>query len=99
MCAQPLALRHRGVPLDALLATGLPQKEIAGLGLPRAASWAPRLYATFGGEIRGGIAVPDWLRPSPLEYVFRVLGDPALVEPVARHLAQRRFEFLDFDVV
>jgi hypothetical protein len=28
-----------------------------------------------------------------------VLGDAALTEPVARHLAARRFEFLDFDVV
>jgi hypothetical protein len=31
--------------------------------------------------------------------VFRVLGDPALTEPIAQHLAVRRFEFLDFDVV
>jgi len=28
-----------------------------------------------------------------------VLGDAALVEPISRHLAVRRFEFLDFDVV
>jgi hypothetical protein len=97
--ALSVRLRHRGVPLDALLTTGLPPEVVAKLGLPRAAFWAPRLYATFGTEVCGGLAVPDWLRPSPLEYVFRVLGDPTLTEPVARHLAQRRFEFLDFDVV
>ena len=43
--------------------------------------------------------MPDRLRPSPLEYIVRVLGDGALLEPVTRYLLARRFEFLDFDVV
>jgi hypothetical protein len=43
--------------------------------------------------------VPERLRPSPLEYIVRVLGDPAALDPVARQLATRRFEFFDFDVV
>jgi hypothetical protein len=43
--------------------------------------------------------VPAWLRPSPLAYVFRVLGDNALTEPLTRLLLARRFEFLDFDLV
>lgn len=97
--ALTVRLRHRGVGLDAVLSTGLPGDLIAGLGLARPARWAPRLYAAFGGRVGGGLPVPGRLRPSPLEYVMRVLGDPALAEPVARHLGARRFEFLDFDVV
>jgi hypothetical protein len=97
--ALTVRLRHRGLPLDALLTTGLQPESVARLELPQPASWVPRLYAGFGGGAQGGIAVPDSLRPSPLEYVFRVLGSPGLAQPVARHLAERRFEFLDFDVV
>ena len=92
-------LRHRGLPLDAVLSIGLPADMIGNLALPRPAAWAPRLYAGFGGRVGRGIAVPPRLRPSPLEYIVRVLGDAALTEPVTRYLASRRFEFLDFDVV
>lgn len=92
-------LRHRGVPLDAVLSIGLPGEMVARIGLPRPAVWTPRLYAAFGARVGGGVAVPQRLRPSPLEYIVRVLGDAALAEPVARHLETRRFEFLDFDVV
>jgi hypothetical protein len=91
-------LRYRGLPLDAVLSTGLAHDVIGPLTLPRPQVWVPRLYASFGAPA-GGIAVPGWLRPSPLEYIVRVLGDAALAEPVTRHLAGRRFEFLDFDVV
>jgi hypothetical protein len=87
------------VPLDAVLSTGLPVDALGRLALSRPARWVPRLYASFGGRVGGGIPVPERLRPSPLEYIVRVVGDPALIEPVARHLAGRRFEFLDFDVV
>jgi hypothetical protein len=97
--ALTVRLRHHGVPLDAVLSTGLPGQVVAGLALPRAAVWTPRLYASFGGRVGGGVAVPGRLRPSPLEYIVRVLGDAALVEPVCRYLHPRRFEFLDFDVV
>ena len=97
--ALTVRLRDRGLPLDAVLSTGLPSDLLQSLALPRPASWAPRLYAAFGGPVRGGIAVPDRLRPSPLEYIFRVFGEPALTEPVSQFLLQRRFEFLDFDVV
>jgi hypothetical protein len=97
--ALTVRIHHRGVPLDAVLATGLPAESVGRLGLPRPARWTPRLFATFGTRVGGGVPVPRRLRPSPLEYVVRVLGDPAAVEPVSRHLAARRFEFLDFDVV
>jgi hypothetical protein len=97
--ALTVRLRHRGVPLDAVLSTGLPADAVSRLGLARAASWVPRLYAGFGGRVRGGVAVPARFRPSPLEYIFRVLGDDALTEPLTRHLQARRFEFMDFDVV
>jgi hypothetical protein len=97
--ALTVRLRHRGLPLDAVLSTGLPGDPVARLALPRPAVWAPRLYVAFGARVRGGIGVPERLRPSPLQYVARVLGDSALNEPVIRHLATRRFEFLDFDVV
>jgi hypothetical protein len=92
-------LRHHGVPLDAVLSTGLPDETVSRLGLPRPASWAPRLYAGFGGRVKGGVAVPARFRPSPLEYIFRVLSDKTLTELLSRHLLARRFEFLDFDVV
>jgi hypothetical protein len=97
--ALTVRLRHRGLPLDAVLTTGLPHESVSALELPTIAPWTPRLYAGFGPAARGGMVVPDRLRPSPLEYVVRVLGDKALTEPVARYLAGRRFEFLDFDVV
>ncbi|HEX2638586.1 MAG TPA: hypothetical protein VHL81_15730 [Gemmatimonadales bacterium] len=97
--ALTVRLRHLGLPLDAVLTTALPRDLAGGLQLPRAAGWVPRLYAAFGTRVEGGIPVPERLRPSPLEYIVRVLGDAALTEPVARHLAARRFEFLDFDVV
>jgi len=97
--AVTVRLRHLGVPLDAVLSTGLPPASVGALGLPGAAAWAPRLYAGFGGPAGGGVPVPDRLRPSPLEYIVRVLGDAGLTETVSRHLATRRFEFLDFDVV
>lgn len=92
-------LRYRGLPLDAVLSCGLPQEAVGGLGLPPAGRWVPRLYASFGGPIGRGIPVPDRIRPSPLEYIVRVLGDASLAEPTARFLLARRFEFLDFDVV
>ena len=94
-------LHHLGLPLDAVLSTGLPSDSVADLRLPKPAGWAPRLYAGFGGGARGqgGVPVPDRLRPSPLEYIVRVLGDASWTEPVSAHLAARRFEFLDFDVV
>jgi hypothetical protein len=97
--ALTVRLRYRGLPLDAVLSTGLPGEMVSRVGLPRPAVWAPRLYAGFGPGIAGGVQVPDGVRPSPLEYIVRVLGDAALPETVARHLATRRFEFLDFDVV
>jgi hypothetical protein len=96
--ALTVRLHHRGVPLDAVLSAGLPGEMVARIGLRRA-GWTPRLYASFGPGIGGGFPVPDRVRPSPLEYIVRVLGDAGLTEPVARHLAMRRFEFLDFDVV
>jgi hypothetical protein len=92
-------LRHRGMPLDAILSTGLPEALTRSLGLPTPAPWVPRLYASFGGRVRHGVAVPERLRPSPLEYIVRVLGNGHLTDSVRQHLLTRRFEFLDFDVV
>lgn len=92
-------LHYRGLPLDAVLSCGLSPDTVRGLGLPRPAWWVPRLYASFGGPVERGVAVPDRVRPSPLEYIVRVLGDPGLMDLTARFLLARRFEFLDFDVV
>lgn len=97
--ALTVRLHYRGLPLDAVLSLDLSREVVGGLGLPRPAWWVPRLYASFGGPVGQGIAVPDRVRPSPLEYIVRVLGDPGLMEPTARFLLARRFEFLDFDVV
>jgi len=92
-------LQYLGVPLDAVLSTGLAPELVRGLRLPCPAFYTPRLYAGFGGPVRHGIPVPDRARPSPLEYVFRFLGNPDHTGELARHLASRAFEFLDFDVV
>jgi hypothetical protein len=96
--AVTVRLRHLGLPLDAVLSTGLPPESVAGLGLDSPATWVPRLYAGFGGR-PGGVPVPDRLRPSPLEYIVRVLGDASWADQAAAYLRARRFEFLDFDVV
>jgi hypothetical protein len=92
-------LHFLGMPLDAVLSTGLEPEWVRQLGLPSPAFYTPRLYAGFGGPVRHGIQVPDRARPSPLEYVFRFLGDPNHTPMLARHLTNRKFEFLDFDVV
>jgi hypothetical protein len=92
-------LHHRGLPLDAVLSSGLPEDTVAPLALPRPSRVVLRLYAGFGARVRGGWAVPEGVRPSPLEYVFRVFGDPSPTEAVEAYLRARRFEFLDFDVV
>ncbi|MEA2725005.1 MAG: hypothetical protein QOH59_2776 [Gemmatimonadales bacterium] len=97
--ALTVRLRHHGLPLDAVLSTGLPEDMVRHLKLPGPAGYVPRLYASFGAPVGGGLMVPERLRPSPLEYIVRVLGDATLAEPTARHLMGRRFEFLDFDVV
>ena len=90
---------YRGIPIDVVLSTGLPKDVVRPLQLPRPAAWTPRLYAAFGFPVRGGFAVPERFRPSPLQYIVRLLGDATSTESVVRHLASRRFEFLDFDVV
>jgi hypothetical protein len=90
-------LRHLGLPLDAVLTVGLQPSELEALHLPRPATWVPRLYASSAGV--SGVAVPDRWRPSPLEYIAQVLGNPGLTDAVVRYLSARRFEFLDFDVV
>jgi hypothetical protein len=97
--ALTVRLRHRGLPVDAVLSTDLPSADVRRLGLPAAARWVPRLYAGFGAVVGHGVTVPERLRPSPLQYIVRVLGDSDLTEPVVRHLMGRRFELLDFDVV
>jgi hypothetical protein len=97
--ALTVRLRYRGVPLDAVLSTGLPEDMVRPLPLPRPAAWTPRLYAAFGSPVRGGVTVPERLRPSPLQYIVRVLSDTTSGETIAQHLMSRRFEFLDFDVV
>jgi hypothetical protein len=97
--AVTVRLSHHGLPLDAVLSTGLAAEVMAPLDLSAPAGWVPRLYAGFGGRVGGGWPVPERLRPSPLEYIVRVLGDTSLGDLVLRYLQSRRFEFLDFDVV
>jgi hypothetical protein len=96
-------IRHARLPLDAVLAAGLPAAAIDGLGLPgaprSAIPAAPRLHASFGPGEPGGFEVPERLRPSPLEYIVRALGAGIDADGLTAFLASRRFEFLDFDVV
>jgi hypothetical protein len=96
-------IRHRGLPLDAVLTVGLSAEVLARLRLPggpRAlVRWAPRFYAGFGPPSSGGMPVPERLRPSPLEYIFRPLASGIDHDALGAFLASRRFEFLDFDVV
>ena len=96
-------IRHRGLPLDAVLTVGLPADVLARLALPGGPRSllrpAPRLYAGFGPPAPGGMPVPERLRPSPLEYIFRPLASGIDRDALGAFLASRRFEFLDFDVV
>jgi hypothetical protein len=96
-------IHFHGIPIDAVLSVGLPAESVARLGLPASPrAWlpaAPRLYATFPASAPAGFAVPERLRPSPLEYIYRLLADGVDAEALARFLSARRFEFLDFDVV
>jgi len=96
-------VRHLGVPLDGVLTTQVPQTMLSETGLTnRSGLWrlpAPRLYASFGGPIRGGVAVPSRLRPSPLRYICRSLAKSVDNTVLADFLAVRRFEFIDFDVL
>lgn len=96
-------IHHHGLPLDAVLTVGLPGEVVAALGLPAEPRsrmpLAPRLYAGFGARSPGGVPVPERLRPSPLEFVFRP-GAPGINgDTLGAFLSSRRFEFLDFDVV
>lgn len=96
-------LLHRGLPLDGVLTSGLAPDVLAPLGLPARAhafpAVAPRLVASFGPAHRAGFECPDWLRPSPLEYIVRAVGRGVDLASVIAFLGSRRFEFLDFDVV
>jgi hypothetical protein len=96
-------IHHRGLPLDAVLTAGLPAGALARLALPGGPRSllrsAPRFYASFGPQRPGGIPVPERLRPSPLEYIFRPLASGIDRDALGAFLASRRFEFLDFDVV
>lgn len=93
-------LRHRGVPMSAVLTTGMAAERLPPV--PERGAVArlahPLLYATSVEGSSGGVAVPRRLRPSPLHFIYRVL--PAnRSDEVARFLQGRRFEFVDFDVV
>ena len=96
-------IRHAGLPVDVVLAVGLSSSAVERLASahPRNAPWppAPRLYATFGTIKPAGLEVPERLRPSPLQYIVLPLDKALDRTELAAHLATRRFEFLDFDVV
>src|SRR6185295_16087830 len=70
-------MKAHGLPMDAILSVDLPREAVARLSLPEAPrtlpSMAPRLYASFPPDAPG-IPVPERLRPSPLEYIFRLLA-------------------------
>ncbi len=95
-------IRHKGIPIDNVLATGLDPAMLRRSGAsktPRAQSLVPafRLHASFGDSAAHGLPVPDRLRPSPLHYICRPLPDTEAA-PLINHLASRRLEFFDFDV-
>lgn len=94
-------MRRRHVPVEALLSTGLGADLLRGLPAARQRGarviGPPRLYAC-SGELRGGIPVPERLRPSPLHLICRVLAD-ADGGPLLEHVRATLFEFIDFDVV
>jgi len=96
-------IQHLGVPLDGVLTAGADPAVLAASGLPSrpGTSWlpAPRLYASFGARVGGGLAVPDRFKPSPLRYICRSLAKAIDRGTLADYLMVRRFEFIDFDVL
>jgi hypothetical protein len=96
-------ITHHGVPLDGVLSVDLPAQWLAKLAFrPRVLGWwpaAPRLYATFGPGAEAGFAVPERLRPSQLNYICRSLAPDVDAAALSRFLLERRFEFIDFDVM
>jgi hypothetical protein len=95
-------LAHRGVPLDMVLTAGWPAARLDALMSRSGARgrWPAlaRLHASFGPGDPNGMEVPRSLRPSPLEYMVRTVGDGIDADALVAFLAMRRFEFLDFDV-
>ena len=96
-------IEHLGLPVDIVLTVGLPREPVSRQELPRRAHglWpaAPRLHASFGDASPGGFPVLERIRPSPLHYMFRLMDPQADPDALAAHLATRRFEFYDFDVI
>lgn len=93
-------IRHKGIPLEGILTQACEADTLAPLKVPeRSLVQSPlRLYASSCPQERGGIPVPERLRPSPLHYICRLLPDENAAGLI-NHLNSRRFEFLDFDVL
>lgn len=93
-------VRHKGVPVEGVLSVGLDPGALAGVEVARRSVLpaAVRLYASSERQLRGGVPVPDRLRPSPLHYIALVLPDEK-ASALINHVHARRFEFLDFDVM
>jgi hypothetical protein len=98
-------ISHFGMPVDAILTVGLPRSAVDALSGLEAFNDSigivpvPRLYGVFGGGDGGGISVPSMLRPSPLNYIFRLSSQNLDEDELETFLRSRRFEFVDFDVV
>jgi len=93
-------IRHKGIPMEGLLTQWYEKQAIASLDAPdRSHLESPlRLYASSSSQGRGGIPVPERLRPSPLHYICKILPDEKAAGLI-NHLNSHRFEFLDFDVL
>jgi len=96
---------HRGGILDIRSATGLPLLNCAAFLKPafdmparNSAPWLPPLFIGLEPRValerRGFVPVPEKLRPSPLNMIWRAL-DPAL--PAALNPDAVVVSFLDFD--
>jgi Acetyltransferase (GNAT) domain len=92
--------KHKGITVEGILTVGADGEAVRGLSCPERSPFAValRLYACSGNHLRGGIPVPERIRPSQLHYICRVLPSTNAYS-VINFLNRTRFEFLDFDVM
>jgi GNAT superfamily N-acetyltransferase len=96
LCTRP----HKGIPVRCLLSSGGLNLGLANLSETSIFNrWTrPAICASYGPTDQFAWLVPETMRPSPFNLIFRPAyeGSPL---PLLNHIQTRRFELFDFDVV